>query len=192
MKKVTLSLILLIITLTLSSCLGNSEKKKAGDDDFRTESALDLYEIQVPKYMTSTAGLNSDASMQFQNIYKETYLAIIEESKEEFIETFKDLGQYEEAKSAAGNYQTIQMNFFSEGMEVSRMSTPKKMKINGMDAEQVEFVGRVPEIDFDIYYLMTFVEGKETLYMVMEWTLSDNEDTYKDTFKQMAESFKEI
>jgi hypothetical protein len=39
---------------------------------------------------------------------------------------------------------------------------------------------------------MTFIEGAETLYMVMEWTLSNNEDTYKDTFKEMADSFKEI
>jgi hypothetical protein len=192
MKKVTIPFLLLAISLTLSSCLGNSEKKKSEDSDFRTESALGLYEIQVPKFMTATTGLNSDASMQFQNIYKETYLAVIEESKDEFIDTFKELGEYDEAKSASGNYQTIQMNFFSEGMNVNRMGTPKKIKINGMDAEQVEFVGRVPEIDFDIYYLMTFIEGAETLYMVMEWTLSNNEDTYKDTFKEMADSFKEI
>ena len=192
MKKIAIPFILLAISLSLFSCLGNSGNKNSEDNDFRTESALGLYEIQVPKFMTATSGLNADASLQFQNIYKETYLAIIEESKDEFIDTFKELGEYDEAKSPAGNYQTIQMNFFSDGMNVNRMSTPKKMKINGMDAEQVEFVGRVPEIDFDIYYLMTFVEGEETLYMVMEWTLSKNEETYKDTFKKMAESFKEI
>ena len=192
MKKITFPFILLAISITLSSCLGNSDKKNSDYKDFRPESALGLYEIQVPKSMTATKGLNNDASMQFQNIYEETYLAVIEESKEEFIETFKDLGEYDDSKSAASNYQSIQMNFFSEGMDVSRMSSPKKMKVNGLDAEQVEFVGRVPEIDFDIYYLMTFVEGKETLYMVMEWTLSDYEDTNKDTFKKMAESFKEI
>lgn len=192
MKKISLPFILLIISITLFSCLGNSEKNNSDYKDFRTESALGLYEIQVPKSMTATKGLNNDASMQFQNIYEETYLAIIEESKEEFIDTFKDLGEYDDTKSPAGNYQAIQMNFFSEGMEVNRMGTPKKMKINGLDAEQVEFVGRVPDIDFDIYYLMTFVEGKETLYMVMEWTLSDNEDTNRETFKKMAESFKEI
>ncbi|MEZ4857812.1 MAG: hypothetical protein R2781_03290 [Flavobacteriaceae bacterium] len=192
MRKIIIPFLLIVLTLSLSACLGNSEKKNAATGEYRTETALGLYEMQVPEFMKATTGLNTDASMQFQNIYKETYLAVIEESKDDFINTFKDLNEYDESKSPAENYQTIQVDFFTEEMQITRKERPVKMKINGMDAEQVEFVGRVAGIDFDIYYLMTFIEGKETLYMIMEWTLSSNENTYKDTFKYMANSFKEL
>lgn len=180
-------MLVLVASNSLIGCLG-----KTTNEEYKTESALGLYQLEIPKYMTVTSGLNQDASMQFQNIYKETYLAVIEESKQDFIDTFKDLGEYDDSKSPAENYQDIQLKFFVEGMKINRMGEPKNIKINGLDANQTEFVGRVPEIDFDIYYLMTFIEGKETLYMMMTWTLSNSEDTYKDTFKYMAESFEEL
>ncbi|MEZ4779436.1 MAG: hypothetical protein R2786_08675 [Flavobacteriaceae bacterium] len=187
MKKIYIVIPAFIITFLFISCLG-----KGKNEDYRTESALDLYQLEVPKYMTATSGLNQDASMQFQNIYKETYLAVIEEPKQDFIDTFKEIEDYDDSKSPAKNYETIQMNFFTDGMKVNRMGEPQNIKINGLDAQQVEFVGRVPDIDFDIFYLMTFIEGKETLYMMMTWTLSANENTYKETFKHMAESFEEL
>ncbi|MAO07639.1 MAG: hypothetical protein CL596_02885 [Alteromonas sp.] len=180
----------------MTSCLGGSDKKekasKMDASEFRTESALSLYEMQVPKYMSSTTGLNADASMQFQNIYKETYLAVIEEPKKDFIEVFEEIGEYDESNSPAANYQTIQMNYFTEGMQIKSRTDPVRLKINGLNAEQVEVVGRVPDIDFDIYYLMTFIEGSETLYMMMEWTLETKKDDFKNTFKYMANSFTEI
>lgn len=197
MKKITTAFLFLLIITSFSSCLSdgkknNSEEKSSENSEYRTESALGLYEMQIPNFMKATSGLNADASMQFQNIYKETYLAVIEEPKQEFIETFKEMGEYNDSASPAANYQSIQMGYFSEGMEVTRMGTPQKMRINGLDAEQVEFVGKVPSIEFEIFYLMTFVEGKDNLYWIMDWTLSENEEEYKEIFKAMTSSFKEI
>ena len=187
MKKTTFFILAIVASITLIGCLG-----KGNNDEYRTESALGLYQLEIPKYMSITTGLNEDASMQYQNIFKETYLAVIEEPKQDFIDTFKELGEYDESKSPSENYKTIQMNFFVEGMKIERMGDSQNVTINGLDANQLEFVGQVPDIDFNIYYLMTFIEGKDTLYMVMTWTLGKSEKTYKDTFKHMAESFEEI
>lgn len=193
-----------MLAFAVVSCLGTSDKKEESNtedsetvanvdpSDFRKESALGLYEISVPDYMKSTTGLNADASMQFQNIFKETYLAIIEEPKQDFIDTFEELGEYDSSKSPAMNYQEIQMSYFTEGMSVNKLTDPKNMKLNGLDAEQVELSGRVPGIDFDIFYLMTFAEGEDTLYMIMEWTLKSREDDYKETFEYMATTFREL
>ncbi|NND63201.1 MAG: hypothetical protein HKN48_08405 [Flavobacteriaceae bacterium] len=194
MKKLLSITLTSVIALLLLSCGEIGEKKSEEMDvsDFKTEKVEGMYEVSVPKYMKEAFDLNDDASLQFQNIYKETYLAIIDESKADFIEVFKELNEYDDGLSVAGNYRNIQMQYFTEGIRIDKRSEPRKLTINGLEAEQVEFNGRVPEVDYDIYYLMTFIEGEENVYMMMEWTLASFEDKFKGTFKQMAETFREI
>jgi len=163
-----------------------------GGGTLKTESALGLYEVTMPDYMSKATDLNVDASMQFQNVFKETYLAIIDEDKKDFVDAFRDLGEYDSSLSTIGNYRKIQIDYFSEGVNILRMGEPKQLTINGMAAEQIEFGGRVTDVDYDIYYIMTFIEGREDLYMMMTWTLGDSANKYKTDFLAMAKSFNEI
>jgi hypothetical protein len=194
MKKSILLLSTFILLFLLYSCGGIGEKKVEDlkSSDYTTESALGLYEISVPKYMKVASDLNLDASMQFQNIYKETYLAIIDEDKSDFVEAFEELGEYDSSLSTIGNYRKIQVDYFMESLDVISQDAPKALIIDGMAAEQVDFKGRVAGVDFDIFYVMTFVEGRNDLYMIMTWTLANSEETYKETFYLMADSFREI
>ncbi len=194
MKKLPAIVLTFSLAFLVYSCGGIGEKKAEELDvsEFKTEQVEGMYEIDIPNYMKEAFDLNDDASLQFQNIYKETYIAIIDEDKSDFIEVFKDLNEYDDGLSVAGNYRNIQMQYFTEGIQIDERSEPQKMTINGMDAEQVEFTGRVPEVDYDIYYLMTFIEGQDDVYMMMEWTLANFKDKYQSTFKQMADTFKEI
>jgi len=191
-KSIRFFTVFLLLFLVYSCGFGEKKPEKVNNSNFRTESALGLYEISIPKYMKTATDLNADASMQFQNIYKETYLAIIDEDKDDFVDAFKELNEYDASLSTAGNYRKIQMDYFLESMEVIKKSTPKPVEINGMSAEQVEFTGRVPGVDFDIFYVMTFVEGQDNLYMMMIWTLGKSEGKFKDTFYRMADSFNEL
>ncbi|MBT8256522.1 MAG: hypothetical protein KJO23_08280 [Bacteroidia bacterium] len=193
MKKSVLLLSIFSVFL-LCSCGGIGEKKAETLDtsDFRTESALGTYEMAIPKYMKPATDLNSDASMQFQNIFKETYLAVIDEDKQDFVDAFEELGEYDSSLSTVGNYRKIQVDYFLESLDLISKEEPKALKINGMNAEQIDFTGRVAGVDFDIFYVMTFVEGKDNLYMVMTWTLGSSEGKYKETFYEMADSFREI
>ena len=176
------------------SC-GGIGGKKADDlksSDFTTESALGLYEISVPKYMKEASDLNMEASMQFHNIFKETYLAIIDEDKSDFVEAYEELGAFDSSLSTIGNYRKIQLDFFMDRLDVISQDAPNKFTIDGMDAEQVEFTGRVADVDSDIFYMMTFVEGRNDVYMIMTWTLGNSEQTYKETFYLMVDSFREL
>jgi hypothetical protein len=142
--------------------------------------------------MKEASDLNMEASMQFQNIYKETYLAIIDEDKSDFVEAYKELGAYDSSLSTIGNYRKIQLDYFMERLKVIERSAPKLITIDGRSAEQVEFTGRVAEVDSDIFYIMTFVEGRNDVYMIMTWTLGNSEETYIETFYQMVDSFREL
>lgn len=187
-----MSLFFLLILLNSCGGPGGSSSEDLNPKDFKTEAYEDLYEIAVPKYMKKASGLNQDASMQFENILKETYLAIIDEDKSDFVDAFSEYDALNPEMSTIANYRNIQVDYFMESLQVIKNGTPKAMNINGMPAEQVEFTGRVKDVPYDIFYLMTFVEGDEDLYMIMTWTLSDSEDKYKPTLYTMAESFKEL
>jgi hypothetical protein len=182
MKKSTAVLSSLALCFLLYSC----------GSDSKTESALGLYQVTVPGYMNKATDLNVDASMQFQNIFKETYLAIIDEDKTEFVDAFRELGELDSSLSTIGNYRKIQIDYFLESVRVINKGEPKQITINGLAAEQIEFEGRVPGVDYDIFYIMTFVEGKEDLYMVMTWTLSSSKDKYRGDFLTMVNTFTEI
>ncbi len=194
MKKLISALPIFALLILISSCGGIGEKKAESLDvsEFKTVTAPEMYQMSVPKYMKEASGLNVDASLQYQNIYKETYLAVIAEDKEDFIDVFKELGQFDEKLTVAGNYRKTQIEYFTEGIDIKSKSDPVATTINGMAAEQIEFTARVPEVSYDIYYLMTFIEGRENIYMMMEWTLEENKAKYSDTFKEMAQSFTEI
>ena len=77
-------------------------------------------------------------------------------------------------------------------MRVINKGEPNQLIINGMNAEQIEFTASVDGVVSNIFYIMTFVEGKENVYMIMAWTLSGNEEKYKDTLYDMSNSFSEI
>ncbi len=160
--------------------------------EFTTRTANGVYEIGVPADMTSTNGLNQDASMQYENIYKETYLAIIDEDKQAFKSAYTLYGGIDETKSIISNYTRIQTDFFQKGVNVIEKKEPRQLTINGRDAEQVEFTASVANVANEIYYLITFVEGEKNVYMIMTWTLAKFEDKYRSTFEEMANSFREL
>ncbi|PHR46596.1 MAG: hypothetical protein COA32_10660 [Fluviicola sp.] len=150
------------------------------------------YSMEVPEFMTQVTSLNDEASFQSQNIYKETYIIVIDEPTDEFISVFKSLEGYDDSLSVVENYRVVQTNFISEDMQIDKMSEPKSLTINGLNAEQIAIEGSVPGLNAKLYYLYTFVEGKDNVYMVMAWTLNSRKDKYADVLEEMSNSIKLI
>lgn len=195
MKK-GLKIILLALVGQLSvSCLNlnnDKEEKLSLDSDFETVEINDKYSMRIPNYMKKADNLNMDASLQYQNIYKETYIIVIDENKEEFISVFKDIGEYSDSLSPLKNYKDAQLQFIGESINIGSMSEDKAIKINRLDAEKVIIDGTVEGVDYDISYFLTFIEGKETFYMIMAWTLQDKKNKYRPTFEASVKSFREL
>lgn len=209
MKKITKICAFIFIGITAFSCgestsyddpintsSSNTKDVKAEEanpsEPTKVVSVKGQYSMEVPEFMTEVTTLNDEASFQSQNIYKETYIIVIDEPTDEFISIFKSLEGYDESLSVVENYRTVQTNFISEDMQIDVMSEPKSLKINGLDAEQIEIEGSVPGLDAKLYYLYTFVEGKDNVYMVMAWTLNSRKDKYTDVLEEMSNSIKLI
>ena len=150
------------------------------------------YSMGVPTYMSKATSLNEEASLQFQNIFKEAYVIVIDEDKQQFIKTFKELSSYDTTQSVIDNYGSVQLQSVSSRSEVISKEELKNLTINGMNAATTELDAKVEGVSVPISYFLTFVEGKKKLYFIMGWTLQNKKDTYRADYLQMRKSFKEL
>ncbi|HTF80777.1 MAG TPA: hypothetical protein VL947_03595 [Cytophagales bacterium] len=193
MKSYIYATILLVSTGLISSCeqaLKDQISNVIDRDEKDTLVKTSEYEMSVPTYMKQVTTLHHDASLQFQNVFKETYLIVIDEPKDTFITTFKDLGEYKNDSSVVKNYRDIQLGHIKENLKVINISQAKSSIINGMEAETIEVDGTVEDLKYPISYIYTFVEGPDKVYMIMAWTLKDNKDKHAAMFKKAMGSFK--
>ncbi len=191
MKKIKPIILYIFISIFMISCDSFNTKKpeNLSKDDFTLIKINNEYILKVPKYM-SKADLNDEASLQYQNILKETYSLIIDESKDEFVSTFKEIDNYNDAISVAENYRNVHVEYLEESVVINRKSNSKSLKINNLNAVQLEIDATFDGID--ITYFLTFITGSEKVYMIMNWTLENRKDKYRNTFDKMANSFKTI
>ncbi|WP_420602139.1 hypothetical protein [Flagellimonas sp.] len=192
MKEKFTFLLVVILGFSITSCLDFKVKKTEKEislDDFKKVEINHEYQVSIPKYMRKTNSLNDDASLQCQNIFKETYLIIIDEPKDEFIKVFRELEQYNEELSLVENYREIQLQFFAENMKTLNASDPISLKINQLNAEMLEIDGEVEDIDEELTYFITFIEGDKKVYMIMAWTMASKKEEYRATFESASKSF---
>ncbi|MCI2228435.1 hypothetical protein MC378_04590 [Polaribacter sp. MSW13] len=191
MKK---SIVLILFTvLSFSSCKKIIESASSvGKDNINVEDLKAVhvnneYSLSVPDYMTELKSLHDEASFEYANIFKETYTVVLDESKQEFIDTFKEIEMYNDSISALDNYTNIQLQSFQENITDLKVK-PLDNKIKNLDSKQYEFHGKVD--DLEIAYLIGFIEGKDKMFMIMSWTMDNRYNKYKDTFKLIQGSFK--
>ena len=150
------------------------------------------YSLDVPDFMKSTSALNDEASLQYNNLFKEKYVIVIDEDKQEFIDVFKELEEYDESKSVIDNYADLQISYFREAGGIIRESKIVTKKINGMESRQIAVDANVQGVDESISYWLGYVEGKDKMYSLMAWTLESRKDDFEKEANTMIRSLKEL
>src|SRR5690606_13620739 len=144
-----------------------------------------------PKYLSKAASLNEDASLQYQNIFREAYVIVIDEPKDGFISVFKELELYDETLSPIENYSNFQNQHFSDATrEITYDSGFSDKTINSLPAKFKKLQAKVSGIDSEISYWNTYLESDTKMYTIMCWTLSDRQKKYDETFIKVINSFK--
>ncbi len=195
MKKMHQFFSFLTICVLFTSCnflQPNKEDDLSLEKDFNIVKIQNKYQIAIPKYMKQTNELNDEASLQYNNLFKENYIIVIDESKEAFITAMDEAEINDPSYSVIENYRNIQLQLLNGNISVSNEEQSKKMKINNLNAVQVSFVGKVPDVNDEIAYILTFIEGEFELYMIMTWTLKKYSKRYTGTYQKMAHSFIEL
>lgn len=189
MTKISMLSLLAALSLLLTSCNMGGKENLDLEKDFQTVTIKNTYQMKVPKYMKASDQLNENASLQYMNMLKEAYVVVIDESKQEYLEVYKELDMYNDSLPLLENYSSLQQQMYGMSLESFELQQERSLKINGLDAIQLEFTGRVEDVDQDIFYLITFIEGRENVYMIMSWTSLKRKALYYDTYLKIAASF---
>lgn len=138
----------------------------------------------VPRQHTrlydKTYSLNDAASLQYLNAAKETYVIVIEDSKEQLLAVGSP---FESPNEFLDHFK---MSFADAS---SSLGTEKQLNINGNPAIQVEITK--PFKDYNVYYLITVIEGDKHFYKMLAWTIESYKEQYQDDFKKVASSFRD-
>jgi len=145
-----------------------------------------LTELQVPSNWNEirSADKNSDASLQYCNLFAETYGLVITETRAEVAAAMeiseKECTLEEFAGLMIGSLKTD--GFVAEPAE--------ELTINGLTAKRFKMRANLDGIA--IFYIVTFVDGQRHLHQVHCWTLQSREETNLPTLTKVANSFREL
>ena len=120
MKKTLFIVLFLSLTLTsfrkIISSVGSLGIEKLSSEDYKAVATNDDYRLDIPKYLKEMKALHDEASFEYANIYKEVYVVVLDESKQNFISLFQELEMYDESQTLLENYADFQMKSIKESL----------------------------------------------------------------------------
>lgn len=151
------------------------------------------YSMMLPEYLTEDSVLNNEASLQYSNIHKEVYIIVIDESKQDFIDVYTELNEYDSTQSALENYAREQMESIRGAMSKITYESKHRLLKTGCGKAITYDVSAFQEtIEDEMGFKVAFIEGRLNLYMIMTWTFQSSIKLYQDDMDAMVKSFKEL
>jgi hypothetical protein len=163
----------------------------AGDSS-RTIIINNQYSVVLRNHMVQAYDLNDEASLQYNDIYKELYIIVIDEPSNDFMKAFIEVGDWDSTMSVVENYRRVQIQSFKESINMTAAPQVKKTFAGKSPMEIVEFTGLVDGIEEAISYKIGFIEADKNLYMIMTWTLASMEVGHRPEMFEMLRSFRSV
>lgn len=179
MKKINL---ILILILFLVSCQPTGTEQ--------TIIVENKYSLTIPSFLTKVSNLNEDASLQYQHAWKEFYVIVIDESREEFRKALYDNDLDETYSIDIKGYSDLLLDVFTSTMTINNKTELKDTIIDNFPARTIQITARTEGVD--VYFSLAFVEGNKRYYQIMAWTLSNKKYQYDYKMGKLINSFKEL
>lgn len=177
------SLIAVIVTM-LSGCSipglkgpGSTGTKPAGNENI-IKATDGTSQIKAPRDWKADSGLNDKANLQASNRFKEQYLIVLSENREDFAGI--DLAKHSE----------ITRGLLTKSLKNIKLEGPKELTINGAPAVQYVIYGEVSNLN--AVYIHTTVETEKYFHQVLAWTLKSKFDDNKPVLEEVINSFQEL
>lgn len=137
------------------------------------------FSLKVPDYIHEEGGLNSEASFEYGNKFRNIYMVVLEKPHQKM-----DIQSY--------------IKNTKEDL-VGRLKNPRLIdstytNINGLPAYNLKLEGDVGRggIAERIFYNITFYEGKDRSYQFCMWTWESWREKYQEDMTYIISSFKEL
>lgn len=180
-RTLSLKFTLLLFTIITLSCSNNNE--------VRSIEIGNRYSLKIPSFLTKVNNLNEEASLQYQHAWKELYVIVIEDPKEEVENTFKKLDLPSNFSNDLEGYTNMVLFNMTENTN-SDSDKYETIKINQLPAKIIETTENIDGIN--IYYNVAVLEGKEKYYQIFTWTLASKKQEHKLKMDRIIQSFQEI
>jgi len=171
-----------IIVLCLFAFLLSCDSNKV-----ETVTVKNKFSLELPSFLSKARDLHNDASLQYQNAFKEFYVVVIDEPKQEFYDVANTTTDF--TPDLNGYYQILK-NSLEESISDTQFTPTKDIQINGLKAKTFSFTGEIDNLP--IFYDIAYIEGKETFYQVVIWTLKGSKEKFNEPMDKIISSFKEI
>ncbi len=157
-------------------------------DEVETVTIAHKYSIELPTFLSKGTGLQDDASLQYQNLLREFYVVVVDEPKFGLSEILMNAGYTPDLQG----YFNILTADIEGTMENTEIESVKDIQINGLKAKTFSMTGTIPENNIDVFYKMAYIEGEDSFYQIVTWTMKKNKDKYAPQMDKLIRSFKEI
>lgn len=172
-----------ILTILLLQSCGSA-------DEEQLVTIGDKYSLSIPAFLTKVSDLNSDASLQYQHAWKEFYVVVIDETKEEMQQALVENDLTDSYENNIKSYSKLILGGFQESLNNLYQSDLIDTTVNNMPAKLTTLSGTFEGIDF--FYSIGIYEGKDRYYQVLVWTLSSKKYSYQSKIEKILYSLKEI
>lgn len=142
------------------------------DTFFVTYQKDSTFTINVPDYLVEVSDLSPDASLQFKNMFNETYLIVVPE-----------------AKTAEGHLNLQQLNDdfkYNLFLKGGSIINSQEFKIENYPA--IQSTAQWTLAEETLQYLVTFIDTPQVLYKIYCWTLASQKE-YLNDFITTSNSF---
>ncbi len=184
MKKYSLIIFILFIVYCKS---GNDTKLVTVKNKYSVELPAFLIKAEV---ILDKDELNEDASLQYLNGLRELYVVVIEDTKSEFQQVLIKNKLNEKFPNNLKSYSNYILRYMKDQTQILHKSAMIDTIVNKLPAKIVSVSGKVEDIN--VFYMIGFIEGNNTYYQIITWTISGFENKYKERMKKIIFSFKEL
>jgi hypothetical protein len=171
-KRLLIFILIFVSILIFSRSKASAQQVTFSDTYFTTHQKDSSFTIKVPDYLVEVSDLCTDASFQFKNIFNETYMIIVPETKT--VEGHHDLDQLN---------TDFESNLLLKG---GFINSSKKVSIGNCAA--IQNIAEWSVEGKTLAYVITFIDTPEVLYKIYCWTLASQKE-YVDDFIKTSNSF---
>ena len=142
--------------------------------------------------MTETTSLNQEAILQYQNEFRNIFLIVLENEKNDMQTTLAEYKPDEKFDSDFDKYFDYTI-FMIENRGFGHLNKENKLtnkKINGLNAKHLQSTHLTAE--GMIHFNIALIEGTGRYYQVITWTIANKEFQNKADMEMMVDSFTEI
>lgn len=150
----------------------------------------DRYTMNIPALLERTTDLNEDASLQYQNIFQELYIIVIDESVEEFKLALVENGLDSLYSFDLQGYSDLLMMGINMELGQFEGNDFEERTINGLSARVLQMDAAYDGMD--IHYQFAYVKGADHYYQVMTWCTAEAKEKHSQLMEDMINSFREI